>query len=83
MVTRADIRQIVVDCVAAVAPEADFATLRAEHSLREQLDLDSFDYLNVLVALHAKLGVDIPEADYRKVETLNGLLDYLSTRLGA
>ena len=77
------IRQAVIECVQKVAPEADFATVAPAKSLREQLDLDSFDYLNVLIALHAKLGVDIPEADYGKVQTLNSLLEYLAARTSA
>jgi acyl carrier protein len=76
------IRQAVVDSVHVVAPEADFARVRPERSLREQLDLDSFDYLNVLIELHARLGVEIPEADYGRVATLDALVGYLSNRLG-
>jgi acyl carrier protein len=78
--TREAIRQAVIECVQAIAPEADFATVRPASSLREQLDLDSFDYLNVLIALHTRLAVDIPEADYGKVETLDALVDYLAAR---
>jgi acyl carrier protein len=79
--TRSAIRQAVIDSVLACAPEADFSALRPDRSLREQLDLDSFDYLNVLIALSAALGVEIPEADYRKVESLDALVDYLAGRL--
>ena len=75
------IRQAVIDAVHGVAPEADFTHLHADGSLREQLDLDSFDFLNVLIDLHARLGVDIPEADYAKVDTLDTLLAYLGQRL--
>lgn len=75
------IRQAVIECVQTVAPEADFATVAPAKSLREQLDLDSFDYLNVLIALNKRLGVEIPEADYGKVETLDGLIRYLAGRL--
>jgi acyl carrier protein len=80
--THAAIRQAVIDSVHESAPEADFATVKSDRSLREQLDLDSFDYLNVLIALHAKLGVEIPEADYGKVATLDALLAYLAQRVG-
>jgi acyl carrier protein len=79
---RAAIRQAVIDAVHAIAPEADFAAVKADRSLREQLDLDSFDYLNVLIALHASLGVAIPEPDYGKVGTLDALVDYLAQRTG-
>jgi acyl carrier protein len=81
--SRETIRQAVIDCVLAVAPEGDFATVAPTGSLREQLDLDSFDYLNVLIALAKRLGVEIPEADYGKVETLDALVDYLAARVAA
>ena len=45
--------------------------------MREQLDIDSFDFLNVVIGLHEALGVDIPEADYPKLATLDGAIDYL------
>jgi acyl carrier protein len=75
------LRQTVLDAVRAIAPEADFTHLRSGDSLREQLDIDSFDFLNVLIQLHARLGVDIPEADYGKVATLDAMLAYLGQRV--
>jgi acyl carrier protein len=78
---RAVIRQAVIDAVLAIAPEADFAAVVPSKSLREQLDLDSFDYLNVLIALAKRLNVEVAEADYGKVETLDGLIGYLAERL--
>ena len=79
----ATIRQAVIDAVLAIAPEADFATVMPSKSLREQLDLDSFDYLNVLIALAKRLNVEVPETDYGKVETLDGLVGYLGARVAA
>ena len=81
--TLAGIRQAVIDSVQAIAPEADFAALDPRRPFREELDLDSFDFLNVLIELHARLGVEIPEADYAKVGTLEALLAYLAGRLDA
>ena len=78
---RAAIRGAVIDAVLTIAPEADFATVVPTKSLREQLDLDSFDYLNVLISLHKRLNVEVPEADYGKVETLERLIAYLAERL--
>lgn len=75
------LRQTVIDSVLELAPEADFARLDAAASLREQLDLDSYDFLNLLLALHEKLGVDIPEADYARVDGLDRLIEYLQQRL--
>lgn len=79
--TLAELRQAVVDSVQAIAPEADFAALDPKRPMREELDIDSFDFLNVLIELHRRTGVEIPEADYGKVITLEALLAYLAARL--
>ena len=50
--------------------------------LRDQLDIDSFDFLDVVIRLHDKLGVDVPEADYQNLATLDSAIDYLASRLG-
>ena len=81
MTTRDDIRKTLLDALGSVAPEADFDALRPERPLRDQLDIDSFDFLNVILRLHEKLGVDIPEADYAKLATLASALDYLAARV--
>ena len=80
---REQIRTAVTDALASVAPEADFETLNARRPLRDQLDIDSFDFLNVVLRLHERLGVDVPEADYTKLATLDGAIDYLAARLAA
>jgi acyl carrier protein len=74
----AALRQTIVDCVLALAPEADFTRVDPKRSLREQLDLDSFDFLNLLIALHERTGVQVPEADYRRVDSLDGMAAYLA-----
>jgi acyl carrier protein len=77
-VTRDEVRATVLRVLREVAPEADPAVLRADVSLRDQLDVDSMDLLNFVIGLHAALGVDIPEADYPKLGTLDACVDYLA-----
>ena len=72
-----EIRRTILECLLEIAPEADLMTLRADRSLRDQLDIDSFDFLNLLVAIHGRLGVSVPEADYAKVTTLEAMTAYL------
>jgi acyl carrier protein len=79
-VTAGDLRATVLRVLGDVAPEADLATLRPDVPFREQLDLDSMDLLNVVVGLHAALGVEIPEADYPRLVTLDGCVEYLDAR---
>ena len=59
------------------APEADPATLDGGEDMREALDLDSMDFLNFVIALHKRSGVEIPESDYSKLFTLDGAVAYL------
>jgi acyl carrier protein len=71
------IRQAILDSIAEVAPDADLDALDPNTELRDELDLDSMDFLNVLVALHRRLGIDVPERDYGRLDTLARMVDYL------
>ena len=79
--TRDQIRDVVLQSLRGVAPELDPATLQPAQELREQLEIDSFDFLNFIIALDKKLSVPIPESDYRRLGTLNDCVDYLAARL--
>ena len=80
--SRDEIRATIFDVLGAIAPEADPALIAPDRPLREQIDIDSFDFLNVIIRLHEALGVEIPEQDYAKLLTLNDAVDYLVTRCG-
>lgn len=75
-----EIRAGVLAALEAIAPELSEAELAPDAPLRAQVDLDSMDWLNVILALHERFGVDIPEADYRKLVTLDGIVAYLAAR---
>ena len=64
-----------------VAPEADPKAIDRKRPIRDQLDIDSMDFLNFVVALHETLGVDVPERDYAKLATLESSVEYLLARL--
>jgi acyl carrier protein len=81
--TKDDIRAAILDALSSVAPEGDYERLKPDRPLRDQLDIDSYDFLNVVVHLHDQLGVDIPEADYQKLGTLDATVAYLAAKLGA
>ena len=74
------LRQAILDTLQRIAPEVSPQEISPAQPLRDQVDLDSMDWLNFLVGLHARLGVDIPESDYRKLVTLDDLLRYLSAK---
>jgi acyl carrier protein len=82
-VTTDDLRALAIRALQRIAPEVDATTLRGDHPLREQVDLDSVDWLNFLVALHEATGVDIPEADAAQLVTLDALVAYLAARAGS
>jgi acyl carrier protein len=71
----------VLTMLSAIAPELEADTLELARPLRQQVDLDSMDWLNFLIGLHQRLGVDIPEADYARLVTLDNVLDYLLQKL--
>jgi acyl carrier protein len=78
-----DLKTALLDALVSVAPEIDPATVDPARDLREQLDLDSMDFLNVMIALHERLGVDIPEADYPQLASLDAAVLYLERARGA
>jgi len=79
--TEDEVRNRVFEIIHRIAPEADLDRLDFNENLREALDIDSFDFLNVLVALNEKLGVNIPEADYRQVSTLKTMVEYVNKHM--
>ncbi len=76
----ADLRQVVLATLRRIAPEVGPEAIAPAVPLRDQVDLDSMDWLNFLIALHRKLGVDIPEADYAKLVTLDDVVGYVAAR---
>jgi acyl carrier protein len=76
----AELRRRIVGVIRSVAPEVDEAELATDRPLREQVDLDSMDWLNVIVGLHKRFKVDIPEADYAKRVSLDDIAVYLRGR---
>jgi len=75
------LRATVLDSLLSVAPDIDAATLDPSLEFREQFDFDSMDYLSLATALHARLGVDVPEVDYPKLGTLDGCVRYVADAL--
>ncbi len=79
--TNDEIRALILRELRRIAPEIDADTIDPSVELREQADLDSMDILNWMIAIHEKTGVEIPEADYARMATLNDCVSYLSQRL--
>ena len=75
------LRAGIVETLAGIAPEIDAGELIAAKPLRNQVDLDSMDWLNVIIGLHQRFAVDIPEADYAQLTSLDAIVAYLAARL--
>jgi acyl carrier protein len=79
--TKEEIRNTVLRILSEIAPEADLTRLKPQVSFREQLDIDSMDLLNFVIALDKELHVEIPEADYGQLSTLDASVEYLAARV--
>lgn len=72
-----ELKETIFKALGQIAPEADFNQLQPDENIQSALDIDSFDFLNFLIALNEEIGVEIPEADYGQVSTLDGLVAYV------
>jgi acyl carrier protein len=75
-----EIQAIALSILAGIAPEVEPGAIDARTPLRDQVDLDSMDWLNFLVALHQRLKVEIPESDYARLVSLSDVVDYLHAK---
>lgn len=75
-----EIRRAVHATLASIAPEADLQRIRPDTPLREQVDLDSLDWLNVIAGLHERLSVEFPAADHARLTTLDSIVAYVESR---
>ncbi len=78
--TEAEIRTLILENISQIAPEIDSEDISETENLREELDIDSFDFLKLLIALSEQLAIDIPEQDYECLSSLNDLIAYLCSR---
>jgi len=73
-----DMREVVIRALTEIAPDIDPAAIDADRDLAEQLDIDSMDFLNIVVLIHERTGIEIPERDYPKLSTLSDAVAYLA-----
>ena len=73
-----ELRDVVCSALGEIAPEVDFVSLPGDTDLREELELDSMDFLNFVAVLHERTGVDVPERDYPQLVSIDTCVAYLS-----
>ena len=78
MSTEQELRSVVISVLTEIAPDIDAATIDPDADFLEQLDIDSMDFLNVIVAINERTGIEISERDYPKLSTLNDAVSYLA-----
>ena len=81
--TKEECKQIVLDIIAEIAPDEDLNGLKHDVRLREQLDLDSMDFLDIVMELRKKHGIEVPEEDYPKLASLDSCAEYLTPKFNA
>lgn len=79
--TKDEIKQTIVQAIYDIAPEHEGEEIPEKENLQESLEIDSYDFLNLLTELAEKLGVEVPEDDYGKVDTLEHMVDYFAERI--
>ena len=79
--TEAQLKATVLKLLGTIAPDVELDSVNPEVPFRDQFDFDSMDFLNFAIALHKAFKVDIPEADYPRLATLNGCVGYLQEGL--
>jgi acyl carrier protein len=78
MSTEQELRALVISVLTHVAPDIDPTAIDPDAELVEQLDIDSMDFLNIVVEINERTGIDVPERDYPKLSTLNDAVGYLA-----
>jgi acyl carrier protein len=80
-VTREEIVQLIMQLIHETVPNEDLSNVDPDTPLRDQLELDSVDFLNIIMELQMRYGIEIPEDDFIELTTLNRGVEYLAKRL--
>jgi acyl carrier protein len=81
--TKDECKQVVLDIIADIAPDEDLSNVKPEVRLRDQLQLDSMDFLDIVMELRKRHGIEVPEKDYQQLASLDSCADYLTPKFDA
>lgn len=79
--TKEQIRDAVLEIIAQIIPDEDLSSLKGDIPIREQVELDSMDFLDIIMELRKRYGIEVPEDDYAQLATLDGCVAYLGPRM--
>lgn len=78
--TKEECKQVVLDIIAEIAPDEDLSAVESSVRLRDQLDLDSMDFLDIVMELRKQHGIEVPEQDYPQLASLDSCAEYLTPK---
>ena len=81
--TKDECKKLVVDIIADIAPDEELGSLKPDVRLRDQLQLDSMDFLDIVMELRKRHGIEVPEADYMQLASLDSCAEYLTPKFNA
>jgi len=79
--TKEQIKDTILEIIAQIIPDEDLSNLKGDIPIREQVDLDSMDFLDIIMELRKRYGIEVPEDDYMQLDTLDGSVAYLEPRM--
>lgn len=79
--SKKEIREIIYNIIKDIAPDEDFSNMDDAKAIRDQIELDSMDFLDIVLELRKRYKVDVPEEDYPKLATIDGCVEYLEPKL--
>jgi acyl carrier protein len=79
--TREEIKTVVLAIIAEIAPDEDLSDIKSDVPFRDQVELDSMDFLDIVMELRKRYGIEVPEDDYQELATLDGSVAYLEPRM--
>ena len=80
MLTNEQVRQKVLDIIADIALDDDVTTIKDEVALRDQLELDSMDFLDIVMELKKRHKIEVPQEDYPRLATMQSCVEYLAPK---
>jgi acyl carrier protein len=78
--TKDDCKKLVIDIISDIAPDEDLSAIKPEIRLRDQLQLDSMDFLDIVMELRKRHGIEVPETDYGQLASLESCAEYLTPK---
>ena len=79
--TKEEIRRAVVNILEDIAPDEDLSSIKDDVTLREQMDLDSMDFLDIVMELRKRFNIEVPESDYQELVSMDSCIQYLQPLL--